>query len=114
MVNLVAPSQDRQSTLRFNFALLKVSTLTKMLTAILCALNQLFYISVNLTRTFGSHLEFWGPSFIFLKNIYTRLPEAVPQPIGLFLFCIEFGWGIIVLCLNLLVEVEIRWHTEFC
>ena len=26
-------------------------------------------------------------------NIYTRLPGAVPQPIGLFLFCIEFGWG---------------------
>ena len=23
----------------------------------------------------------------------TRLPGAVPQPIGLFLFCIEFGWG---------------------
>ena len=34
----------------------------------------------------------------------------MPQPIGLFLFCIEFGWGrtklIIVLCMNLLVEVE--------
>ena len=35
-----------------------------------------------------------------LKNEYlkfkvtkTRLPGAVPQPIGLFLFCIEFGWG---------------------
>ena len=27
------------------------------------------------------------------KNKNTRLPEAVPQPIGLFLFCIEFGWG---------------------
>ena len=27
------------------------------------------------------------------KNIKTRLPGAVPQPIGLFLFCIEFGWG---------------------
>ena len=23
----------------------------------------------------------------------TRLPGAVPQPIGLFLFCFEFGWG---------------------
>ena len=23
----------------------------------------------------------------------TRLPGAVPQLIGLFLFCIEFGWG---------------------
>ena len=23
----------------------------------------------------------------------TRLPGAVPQPIGLFLFCIGFGWG---------------------
>ena len=23
----------------------------------------------------------------------TRFPGAVPQPIGLFLFCIEFGWG---------------------
>ena len=23
----------------------------------------------------------------------TRLPGAAPQPIGLFLFCIEFGWG---------------------
>ena len=47
----------------------------------------------------------------------TRLPGAVPQLIGLFLFCIEFGWGWtklnIVLCMNLLVEVEIRWHTEF-
>ena len=41
----------------------------------------------------------------------------MPQPIGLFLFCIEFGWGrtklIIVLCSNLLVEVEISWQTEF-
>ena len=49
------------------------------------------------------------------KNI--RLPGAVPQPIQLFLFCIEFGWGwtklIIVLCMNLLVEVEIKLHTEF-
>ena len=26
-------------------------------------------------------------------KIITRLPGAVPQPIGLFLFCIEFGWG---------------------
>ena len=36
----------------------------------------------------------------------------MPQPIGSFLFCIEFGWGwgctklISVLCMNLLVEVE--------
>ena len=27
------------------------------------------------------------------KKIKTRLPGAVPQPIGLFLFCIEFDWG---------------------
>ena len=27
------------------------------------------------------------------KENETRLPGAVPQPIGLFLFCIEFGWG---------------------
>ena len=49
------------------------------------------------------------------ESYQTRLPGAVPQPIGLFLFCIEFGLTklIIVLCMNLLVEVEIRWHTEF-
>ena len=29
----------------------------------------------------------------WLKEINTRLPGAVPQLIGLFLFCIEFGWG---------------------
>ena len=50
-----------------------------------------------------------------LKIEYTRLPGTVPQPIGLFLFCIEFGWGltkqIIVLCINLLVGVEIKLHT---
>ena len=27
------------------------------------------------------------------QKIQTRLPGAVPQPIGLFLFCIEFGWS---------------------
>ena len=27
------------------------------------------------------------------KKQVTRLPGALPQPIGLFLFCIEFGWG---------------------
>ena len=41
----------------------------------------------------------------------------MPQPIGLFLFCIEFAWGwtklISVLCMNLLVAVEIKLHTEF-
>ena len=41
----------------------------------------------------------------------------MPQPIGLFLFCIEFGWGwtklIIDLCMNLLVGVEMKLHTEF-
>ena len=56
-------------------------------------------------------------AIIFLKSNKTRLPGAAPQPIGLFLFCIVFGWGwtklIIVLCMNLSVEVEIRWHTEF-
>ena len=39
----------------------------------------------------------------------------MPQPIGLFLFCIEFGWGgtklSIVLSMSLLVEVEIKWHV---
>ena len=30
---------------------------------------------------------------LHLLEIKTRLPGAVPQPIGLFLFCIEFGWG---------------------
>ena len=29
--------------------------------------------------------------FVRIKG--TRFPGAVPQPIGLFLFCIEFGWG---------------------
>ena len=28
-----------------------------------------------------------------MKRNKTRLPRTVPQPIGLFLFCIEFGWG---------------------
>ena len=32
-------------------------------------------------------------SKIDVKGEYTRLPGAVPRPIGLFLFCIEFGWG---------------------
>ena len=58
----------------------------------------------------------WAKKNVCHKSSKTRLPGAVPQPIGLFLFCIAIGWGwtklIIVLCMNLLVEVEIRWHTE--
>ena len=35
----------------------------------------------------------WLARSLERKLIRTRLPGAVPQPIGLFLFCIEFGWG---------------------
>ena len=43
---------------------------------------QMFIVFINLLLLF-SHT----------KKYLTRLPGAVPQLIGLFLFCIEFGWG---------------------
>ena len=41
-------------------------------------------VSIELARNTVSHT---------IKTVKTRLPGAVPQLIGLFLFCIEFGWG---------------------
>ena len=42
----------------------------------------------------GLFPDLFQRSKILLGNILlnTRLPRAVPQPIGLFLFCIEFAW----------------------
>ena len=55
-----------------------------------------------------------------VKDICTRLPLDLCFVIGLgqaFQKVIENNWlglnWVIVLCMNLLVEVEIRWHIEF-
>ena len=41
----------------------------------------------------GGHIEPNQGVILQVLEIKTRLPGSVPQLIGLFLFCIEFGWG---------------------
>ena len=50
-------------------------------------------------------------SLIFNVNkvFKTRLPGAVPQLVGLFLFCIEFGWGWTKLIIVLSEEKKLGW-----
>ena len=56
--------------------------------------------------------ETFHSKVVVVKHLWLiRLPGAV--------FCIEFGWGwtkliiVLCMCMNLLVDVEIRWHSEF-
>ena len=49
-------------------------------------------LAMNIMNTQGPGL-LPNPGRKKQKKSQTRLPGAVPQPIGLFLFCIEFGWG---------------------
>ena len=44
-------------------------------------------------NTHGARKHAWRTQAAWAKSYKTRLPGTVPQLIGLFLFCIEFGCG---------------------